>query len=87
MKKKRSNKNNYRDDLFLKLIKILWSYNDEELKDIADKAQVHWTTLYNWKSARIMNPHINNMVRVAAACGHEFVLVAKSERAKIRRIA
>ena len=76
-----------REKLFLDIIGHLLRYNDQERKDIAKEAEVHWTTLYNWTHGSTINPHIRTLSSVARVMGYEIVLKRiRTPKAIIRRI-
>lgn len=76
-----------RERLFLDVIGHLMRYNDGEKQYIADEAEVHWTTLYNWCAGKTTKPRIDTLSRVARAMGYEIVLKrAKAKPPKLRRI-
>jgi DNA-binding phage protein len=71
-----------RDKIFIEMIEMLWQYTDEGLKQIAYDADVHWGTLYSWKSAHTMKPRIDTLCKVAKVLGFEIVLQAKGKPKK-----
>lgn len=73
-----------REKIFLQVIDILNTYNDKEKRKIADDAEVHWVTLYNWCSFKTFNPHINTLVKVVIALDYEIVLVPRSKTRKLK---
>jgi DNA-binding phage protein len=56
-----------RDEIFIELIHYLYRLNDSDLKDLAAEANVHWVTLYSWKSGRTQRPRLDTVMRVARA--------------------
>jgi len=76
-----------RDAIFLHIIAELERYTDYGKQDIAEKAQVHWTTLYAWLSGRTRKPRIDTLCRVAFALGFDIVLARRSSSTvKLRRV-
>lgn len=76
-----------REDIFLALIAELAKLNDKQIKDVADSARVHWTTLYRWlQEDGTMNPHINTLCRVAPFLGYELFL-RRNRVAQLKRAA
>lgn len=73
-----------RHKLFLQIIDLLWNYDDQGLRDLADEAGCHWVTLYSWKSGRVTSPQLNKIAGVAGAMGYELTLVKR--RAALRRV-
>lgn len=75
-----------REAVFMTIIGHLLRYNDAERKHIAEEADVHWTTLYNWTHGSTLNPHINTLARVASVLGYTIVLKRVARVPKLRRI-
>lgn len=76
-----------REALFMDVIGHLNRYNDMEKKNIAEEAEVHWTTIYNWCAFKTVAPRIDTLARVARAMGYDIVLKrARSPKAILRRI-
>lgn len=73
-------KNDPREQIFLEMISILWQFDGEGMKRIADEANVHWTTVYNWRNAVVMTPRLDKLVAVALVLGYEVVLKPIDER-------
>jgi hypothetical protein len=63
-----------REEIFLDMIHELWKYSDEGLRDIAEQAGCHWTTLYHWKGGKTMAPRIDKLAPVARVLGYNIVL-------------
>ena len=83
----KSNQEDSRDAIFLHIIAELERYTDYGKQDIAEKAQVHWTTLYAWLSGRTRKPRIDTLCRVALALGYDIVLARRSSsNVKLRRV-
>ena len=74
-----------RTEVFLVVVGHLEAYSDQGLKDIAYEADVHWTTLYNWKSYKVTHPRIDTLVRVARALGYD-VQLTTTKKPKLRLI-
>ena len=76
-----------RNAIFLDILVELDRYTDYGKQDIAEKAQVHWTTLYAWLSGRTRKPRIDTLCRVALALGYDIVLARRSSSTvKLRRV-
>lgn len=72
-----------RERLFLDIIGHLLRYNDAEKRAIAENAEVHWTTIYNWTHGQTINPHIHTLARVARALGYDIVLKRISSKTPV----
>ena len=70
--------------IFIDIIHLLWQYNDAGLRSIAEEANVHWTTLYGWRSGKTIAPRSDTLFRVAAALGYDIKLVKK--KLQLRRV-
>lgn len=75
-----------REEVFMEIISNLLRYNDAERKHIAEEAEVHWTTLYNWTHGATINPHISTLARVARVLGYNIVLKRAARIPKLRRV-
>ena len=64
-----------RTRVFLDLITLL---STEDLKTVANEAEVTYQTLHNWLYGATLNPHINTLFKVANALGYEIALRKKS---------
>jgi DNA-binding phage protein len=76
----------HRHDVFLQVIDMLYDYTDVGLKEIADQAKCHWTTLYNWKAGKTGTPQLNKIAAVAAVLGYELRLHRTSRKPVLRRV-
>lgn len=70
-----------REKIFLDILGQLWDRKGE-FKDIAEKAGVHISTLYNWAELKTFAPRIDTLCKVAGALGFEIVLELKSPQAQ-----
>jgi hypothetical protein len=63
-----------REAIFIDIIHELWKYGDEGIKDIAEQAGCHWTTLYAWKSGATNAPRLDKLAPVARVLGYDIIL-------------
>ncbi len=63
-----------REAIFIDIIHELWKYSTEGIKDIAEQAGVHWTTLYAWKSGATNAPRLDKIAPVARVLGYDIIL-------------
>lgn len=75
-----------RASLFMEIIGHLMRYNDEEKRNIAEEAGVHWVTLYSWCSGITQKPRIDTLSKVAEALGYEIVLKRVNVKAALKVI-
>jgi len=75
-----------RHEIFLKVIDMLCAYQGQALKDLAETAGVHWTTLYNWQRGEVYSPQLNKVAAVAFAMGYVLVLERAKGQPRLRRI-
>ncbi len=75
-----------RHEIFLKIIDLLGGYEGQALKDLADEAGVHFTTIYNWQRGDVFCPQFNKVAAVAVALGYTLVLKHNSNKPVLRRV-
>lgn len=72
--------------IFLELIHELWKYGNFHIKDIAEEAGVHFTTLYNWRNAKVVSPRLNTLIAVAEALGYTVELKRGTIKPKLKSV-
>jgi DNA-binding phage protein len=78
--------NDDRLDVFLQIIDLIHPLNDAQRKHLAEEANVHWYTLYNWTSYKVLNPNSDTMARVANALGYELCLRKVKGKPKLKLV-
>lgn len=63
-----------REEVFLEIIQELWRYGGDEIKELANEAGVHYSTIYNWRNAKTLSPRISTFIAVAKVLGYTVVL-------------
>ena len=63
-------------DLFQDLIHIMAQYN---LSDVAERAGISVSTLYNWEKGKTTSPHLRTVYAVANACGFDIKLELRKQ--------
>ena len=74
-----------RTAVFMDLIPMIWKLNDAGIRELAKTAGIHWTTLYNWRSAKVTHPSIRTLYTVANALGYDIRLV-RQYKARLRSV-
>lgn len=74
-----------REKIFLTIIDHLWRLDGDAIKDLAESARVHYTTLYNWRNAVTIAPKISTLVRVSYCLGYHITLTP-IKKTQLRRI-
>ena len=74
-----------REAIVDQIVDIIDGLNDQGKKDLADEAEVHWTTMYNWISGKVRKPRIDTLAKVARALGYDIALRAK-HKARLRKV-
>jgi predicted transcriptional regulator len=77
--KKSAMKEEYK--VFADLRKELKNYEGHQLVDLADKAEVSYSTLYFWLDGKTQRPRLDTLSKVAKAMGYGIELV-KSKKGK-----
>lgn len=80
----KNEKRRNRQKAFIQLIKKLNEFDDDQLADLAYRADVNIQTLKNWKNKVTFLPHFYTMVKVANELNLEFYLQAKKNASKPR---
>ena len=75
-----------RHAVFRQLLDLLWGYNGEALKELADEAGIHWTTIYAWQRGTTYAPRIDKIAAVAKVLGYTLTLTKSSSTPALRRI-
>jgi predicted transcriptional regulator len=75
-----------RHAIFMQIIDLLWGYEGQDLKDLAEHANVHWTTLYKWQRGGTYAPRLDKIAAVAAVMGYTIVLKRTSTIPTLRRV-
>jgi hypothetical protein len=86
MKTNPVHKQDARHAIFLQIIDLLWGYQGEALKDLAEAAGVHWTTLYKWQRGGTYAPRLDKIAAVAAVMGYTVVLKRTAGVPALRRV-
>jgi hypothetical protein len=79
-------KQDARHAIFMQIIDLLWGYQGEDLKGLAEEAGIHWTTLYNWQRGCTYAPRLDKIAAVAAVMGYTIVLKRTSTIPTLRRV-
>lgn len=73
--------------IFMHIVRHLWELKGEaEMRHLADCAEVHFTTLYNWRSGVVSKPRIDTLVKVAHALGYELCWKRTKKRPKLHAV-
>lgn len=83
---KRLKAEDVRHEVFRQLLDLLWGYHGEALKDLADEAGMHWTTIYAWQRGLTYAPRIDKIAAVAAVVGYRLELKISSATPVLRRV-
>ena len=83
---KRLKAEDVRHEVFRQLLDLLWGYHGEALKDLADEAGMHWTTIYAWQRGLTYAPRIDKIAAVAAVVGYKLELEISSATPVLRRV-
>jgi hypothetical protein len=63
-----------RHQVFLQVLDLLWSYTGEDLRALAERSGLHWTTIYKWQRGETYAPRLDKIAAVAAALGYTVAL-------------
>jgi glycosyltransferase A (GT-A) superfamily protein (DUF2064 family) len=75
-----------RHQIFLQIIDLLWGYTGEDLKALAERSGLHWTTLYKWQRGDTYAPRLDKIAAVAAVMGYTIALKRTSTIPALRRV-
>lgn len=65
--------------VFTEICGHLWELQGEaQVRELAKAAEVHWTTLYNWRSGAVVAPRLDTLSKVAYVLGYDLVLHRRS---------
>lgn len=76
----------HRHAIFMQIIDLLWGYDGQDLKGLAEQAGIHWTTLYKWQRGGTYAPRLDKIAAVAAVMGYTIVLKRTSTMPALRRV-
>jgi DNA-binding phage protein len=79
-------KQDTRHAIFLQIIDLLWGYQGEDLKGLAEEAGIHWTTLYKWQRGGTYAPRLDKTAAVAAVMGYTIVLKRNAGKPVLRSV-
>jgi hypothetical protein len=86
MKAKPAVQQDARHQIFIQIIDLLWAYEGQPLKALADEAGVHWTTLYKWQRGGTYAPRLDKIAAVAIVLGYEIHLKRTAGAPALRRV-
>lgn len=59
---------------------LISELNQYDFSDVAFRAGVSQSTLYNWVNGKVTGPHMRTFINVAKVIGFDIVLVRQSQR-------
>lgn len=72
--------------VFMQILDMLNELNDAEKRHLAEQAEVHWVTLYNWCGGFVATPRLDKLINVAEALGYDVELVRRQAKPTLRRV-
>ena len=73
-------------EVFMFVMKHIWTLHGVELEILANRAEVSSQTLYNWRNGYVTKPRIDTVSKVLKAMGYELTWKKSKSTPKLRRV-
>ena len=73
-------------EVFMFVMRHLWTLTGTELNVLAHRAEISPQTLYNWRTGYVTKPRIDTISKVLRAMGYELTYRKSKAAPRLRRV-